>query len=375
MSSRLSTSSAGRNYGVDALRCAAMLLIVCLHVMNRGGAIPAAGTAAALWLYPLRALASAAVNMYALISGFVMLHGKFHPARIFELWLQVWVLNAGIGLIGIRIDPEAMDTAFWIRYLFPFTQKAYWYFSAYVGVYAFSPLVNRSIRALDRIQAIALLWIMLLLFSLCGTLGYLNQGDPFSIGGGYSVLWLLALYVVGACIRQAGFLRRTPSRRLLALLLLTLAVLTLLFTVVSSSDAPEFLHALNGRLLDYISPLITLISVLMLLLFSRLRFGRRAQPLIAFFSPLTFGVYIIHVHHVVWMPLQGLFRPLLKLPGALLPLAVILSALGLFLCCAAVDWLRQQLFRLLHVRQAADGLERVLRRTLCRMVGQSNESN
>lgn len=372
MSTPIAAKAAERNYGVDALRCVSMLLIVCLHVMNRGGAIPPVGTAASLWLYPLRILASSAVNIYALISGFVMLHGRFRPARIFELWLQVWVLNVVIGLIGDWIDPEAMDGAFWLRYLFPFTQKAYWYFTAYVGVYAFSPLINRGVRALNRVQAIAVLWTMLLLFSLCATLGYLNQGDPFYIGGGYSVLWLTALYTVGACIRQSEFLRQIASWRLLVLLLLTLALLTALFGVIHLPDAPDFLRSLNGRLLDYVSPLITAVSVLMLLLFSRLRFGARMRGLIAFLSPLTFGVYIIHVHHVIWIPLQGLFQPLLKLPALLLPLAVILSGVGLFTACAAADWLRARLFRLLRVRQLADRLEKRLRRRLNQIVNQSN---
>lgn len=372
MNGTIHTKAEGRNYGVDALRCVAMLLIVCLHVMNRGGAVPAAGTGAALWLYPLRILASSAVNIYALISGYVMLHGKFRPARIFELWVQVWVLNVVIGLVGDWIDPEAMDSKFWVRYLFPFTQKAYWYFTSYVGVYAFSPLINRGVRELNRVRAIAVIWLMLLLFSLCSTLGYLNQGDPFSIGAGYSVLWLSALYTVGACIRQADFLRQTSSRRLMGMLLLVLAALTALFGVVHLPDAPELLRNLNGRLLDYLSPLITAVSVLMLLLFSRLRVGARMRRLIAFLSPLTFGVYVIHVHHVIWMPLQGLFRPLLKLPAILLPFAVLLAGLVLFSACAALDWLRALLFRLLPVRQAADRLEKALRRWLARTVDQTN---
>ena len=372
MSAALPGKSEGRNYGVDVLRCLAMLLIVCLHVMNRGGALPTVRSGAALWLYPLRVLASAAVNIYALISGFVMLHGRFRPARIFELWFQVWVLNVVVGLVGGAIDPEAMDTDFWVRYLFPFTQKAYWYFTCYVGVYAFSPLINRAVRSLDRARAVGLLWMMLLLFSLCATLGYLNQGDPFCIGGGYSVLWLLSLYTVGACIRPADFLRRTPTWRLLVLLLLILGVLTGLYRVVYLRNAPEFLSVLKKRLLDYTSPLITAVSILMLLLFSRLRVRGRMAKLIAFLSPLTFGVYIIHVHHVIWTPLDGLFKPLLKLPGVLLPFAVIISGLVLFAACVFLDWLRSLLFRLLRVKQTTDRLEKAMRRWLNRIVKESN---
>ena len=363
---------ANRNLGVDALRCVAMLLIVCLHVMNRGGAIPSTRSTAALLLYPLRILASSAVNMYALISGYVMLRSKFRPARVMDLWLQVWVLNVVIGLVGNWINPGAMDEKFWIRYLFPFTQKAYWYFTDYVGVYAFSPLINRGIRGLTRVQAIAVLWIMLLLFSLGSTLGYLNQGDPYGIGGGYSVLWLLALYTAGACIRQSDFLRRTSALRLLAMLALTIVILTALFKILYLPGASKSVSELKGRLLEYTSPLITLVSVLMLLLFSRLRVGPRVGRLIAFFSPLTFGVYIIHVHHVLWVPLEKAFTFLKALPAAVLPWAVVLTGLAGFLACALVDYLRSLLFRVLRVSKGTARLEASLRRWLSRIINETN---
>lgn len=359
------TEKRERNYGVDALRCVAMLLIVCLHVMNRGGAKPAAPGLAMNMLYPLRVFASAAVDIYALISGYVTFRGRFRPARVFELWLQVLFLNVVIGLAGCLIQPGAMD-GFWVRYLFPFTQKAYWYFTAYVGVYCFSPLINRAVRSLNRTQAAAMVWILLLVFSLGSTLGYLGQGDPFSIGSGYSVLWLLVLYVTGACVNHAHLFERTSAKRLLLCLLLCVALELCLYNLLQLQSLPEELRKKNTQLLDYTFPLITAVSLLMLLLFVRLKPGPRWRKLIAFIAPLTFGVYVIHVHHVVWIPLQGSFKPLLQLPGWLLPFAVIAAGLGLFLACLLVEFLRSRLFRLLRVKEAADRLEAALRRIVYR---------
>lgn len=354
-----------RNFGVDALRCVAMLLIVCLHVMNRGGAKPSSPGMAMNMLYPLRVFASAAVNMYALISGYVSFRSRFHPARVFELWLQVLFLNVVIGLVVCLIQPGAMD-GFWVRYLFPFTQKAYWYFTAYVGVYCFSPLINRAIRILNRTQAKVMVWIMLLVFSLGASLGYLGQGDPFSIGFGYSVLWLLVLYVVGACVHHAGLFEQTSAKRLLLCLLLCVVLELCLYNLMQIGSLPEDLRKKSSQLLEYTCPLITAVSLLMLLLFVRLKPGPRWRKLIAFAAPLTFGVYIIHVHHAVWIPLMGSFTFLLKLPAWLLPFAVIAAALGLFLVCLCVDFLRARLFRLLRVREAMDRLEAALRRFVYR---------
>ena len=148
--------------------------------------------------------------------------------------------------------------------------------------------------------------------------------------------------------------------------------LTGLYRLVHLPDAPEFLQDLNSRLLDYTSPLITAVSLLMLLLFSRLRVQGWAWRVIAIFSPLTFGVYIIHVHHVIWIPLQNAFRFLRDLPAAVLPLGVIVCALGVFLACAMIDALRDLLFRLLRVDRGAEKLEAAVRRRLARIIKESN---
>ena len=42
-----------------------------------------------------------AVDCYGLISGYVGVNGKFRPARLLELWLQVFFYSFGLSLIHI----------------------------------------------------------------------------------------------------------------------------------------------------------------------------------------------------------------------------------------------------------------------------------
>lgn len=352
-----------RNVGVDLLRCAAMWMIACLHVLNRGGVIAASGGSGYTWLTTLNCFVSCGVNVYALISGYVMIESRFHPARVVGLWLQVLFWNLVIALFGECIQPHIMDE-FWIRYLFPLTQKCFWYFTAYAGVYAFSPLINRGLKTLCPAQCRAVIRVMLLLFSLGSFFGYLNQGDPWGIGAGYSVLWLLALYVIGACIRRSGFGEKTASWKLLLLILLLIALTAWLrCSIRTGNDADPYLKKLRGELLYYVSPSVAGVSVCLLLLFSRLRMSGTAAKLIAFFSPLSFGVYIIHVHHVNWTWLEGRFRSLGSLSPPLSVLSVVGTGLGIFLVCALLDWPRSLLFRRLRVNARLDRLEaRVLKR-------------
>ena len=243
-----------RNLGVDLLRCLAMWMIACLHILNRGGVLGASSAGVRQWLAPLNILVNSGVNVYALITGYVTVRGRFRPARVAELWLQVFFWNMVLAAFGECVQPHIMDD-FWLRYIFPLTQKCFWYFTAYVGVYAFSPLINRGILALDPRQCRALIWMMLLLFSLGTLLGYLNQGDPWSIGAGYSVLWLLVLYVIGGCIRHSGFGSRISAGKLLLILfLLVFGTAVFLQTVNAVPDLKEFGKKLSNLLLYYTSP-------------------------------------------------------------------------------------------------------------------------
>ena len=352
----------GRNLGLDLLRIVAMCMICCQHIINHGGVSAATGLHRRL-LYPLWAAVTAGVNLYALISGYVMVNSRLHPARVAELWLQVLVLDVFLSVTGVAIDPTCMNEEMWVRSLMPLTQKPFWYFSAYVGVYAFSPLINRGILSLNRKQTKAMFWLMLLLFSLGATMGYAYQGDPYSISAGYSVLWLLALYVVGACMRHGKLLEKTPWWAILLTAVLCIVLLTHFYDLLSRNPLPEFWKNQRKQLLRYTNPLMTGFAICLVALFARLPVrGWAARP-VKLLAPLTFGVYVLHVHHVVWIRIEKAYRPLLKLSPGLLPWAVIGSGIGLFLACAAVDWVRSALFRLLRVRKGLDALERrILRR-------------
>ena len=340
-----------RNYGIDALRCLAMLCIACLHVMNQGGALGTAGGAAASLLQPLRVLCSCGVNLYALISGWVLVNGSFRPARILELWLQVLFWNLVIAGVGTLLRPGIME-GFWLRYCLPVTQKCFWYFSAYVGVWLLTPILNPGIRGLTERQARWMVLALFLAFSLGTALGYAWQGDPWGIGAGYSVLWLLALYLMGACARR-GRLGEGLSPWTLLLIAGAAVAVSCTFRGIldNAGELPEFWEKQRSMLLYYNRPALTLCSLALLLLFARLRIPRTLERLIRWLSPLTFGVYIIHVHHVIWVSILGLYQPLGALPALLVVPAVILAGGGLLFACALLDWGRAWVFKRLRIRQ------------------------
>ena len=354
-----------RNLGIDTLRIFAMVLIVVLHVYNRGGA--AAGLIdVGSWDYrlnfPLRTVCKATVDLYALISGYVMVTGRFRPARYMELWLQVFFLGVTGCILWKHALPGEPTPEMWRMAFLPVTAHEFWYFTAYTVVFLFSPLLNRGMLAMTKRQLRALMLGVFLLLSVGWVAGKMLYGDSFYLGSGYSGLWLMALYILGAGMRLSGFLERTAAWKLWLTILLSLCLIYLVRWQLSKPTLPEKIQDWASLSDAYTSPLLLVMALCIFRLFTRLQVRGIAAGLVRFFSPLTFGVYVIHVHDAVWTPLHNAFRPFSELPGYACMLAVLFAGVAIFLACALIDWLRSLLFRLLRVRTLCELAENKLKK-------------
>lgn len=338
-------------YGIDLLRCMAMLMIVIIHLYNQGGALRAISAKNGLsWVYGLNyafeLICLGAVQLYGMISGYVMLDSKFKLSRLLSLWLQVLVIGLAICAVGKLLRPERITKEIWIYTVLPISQREYWYFSCYTGVFLLSPLLNRGIRAMTDRQAILFMHGCFALFSVISTLGYAYRGDAFSVVGGYSVLWLTVMYVFGAVIKKTGFLLNIKSWILLCVMAICFSLCLLWKFVISHGFFKQF----EGLIVKYNNPIMLVFDVCLFVLISRLEIRNRVvQRLLKTVAPLTFSVYLIHVHPAVfrWLKNKAAFiadcSQWLSLP------LIIGIALAVFLICILADYVRQLVFRRLRV--------------------------
>ena len=80
---------------------------------------------------------------------------------------------------------------------FPVIIKNYWYFTEYFCLYIFIPLINKGILYLDKVE---LKIIIINLFSIFIVLKEIinPEYNSLHLNSGYSSLWLLILYIIGA---------------------------------------------------------------------------------------------------------------------------------------------------------------------------------
>ena len=330
-----------RNYGVDALRIVSMLMIVVAHVFTQGGVLNAVEQGSAGWYaaWALRIFILVDVNCFALITGDTAVDSRFRASRVVSLWLQLFAYSVVIaGLFRVleigAFQPKAS--------FFPVLSGRWWYMTAYFGIIFFLPFMGILLRNLSRRQASLLVLALICVFSLLPSVYY---RDTFKLQGGYDVAWLAILALIGGYIKRFEPFKNVRRRWLIVYAAAMACICVWKFV---SKSAPD-------RFVNFTSIFALTGSVALLLFFSRISVAPAVKKLTKFIAPMTLGVYLIHVHPAVWnFVLPGLFAPLAAMNPAVMLLGVVASALVVFLVCAAIDWVRGQLFRLLGINKLAE---------------------
>lgn len=325
------TKSNRSNVGIEALRVLAMLMIVSLHYLGHGGVIHSPDSTNYYLGWMLESLSYVAVNCYVLISGYLLINStKFRFKRVFDIWLQVFFYSVGIFLIFIYTQ----DTPISLAPFMPIKFKIYWFATAYLGLYLFHPYINQVLKLIDRKSFNRLIVIIVILLSVMSFSGI----DTFQVEGGYSLIWMIALYIVGAYIRLRDF--KSDSLAMFGIYFV-LSLLTYLMKLNFDGDINlDVLYAYNS---------ITVLgaSVALFMCFKDLKLD---VPVVShffrFLGPLTFGVYLIHenpyIREVLWKYLDvtayynstDFFKN------------YVISVLSVFIVCALIEKVRQVVFNI-----------------------------
>lgn len=358
-----------RNYGIDLLRIVSMIMVVILHVIMAGcflDTLPNSSFKYGL-VWFLEIASGCAVNCYALISGYTG-HGRKHKSSgIISLWFQVAFYTIGISVLFKLISPETVSTSRLVSSFFPVSFDTYWYFTSYFALFFFIPFLNHLIDTLSKRSAATLILTCVLLFSIFSPLA---KGDIFLLKTGYSFLWLAVLYLTGAFVKkyQFGF---NLKKRIWLIIYFICVIITLLVKLLVPilSKRIGFLASFENMLIDYISPTMLLCAVSLLIFFANLNLRNTFCKLIAFFSTCTFAVYIIHINPTVWVEvMRNRFVAYADFNIVLLALAIIGTAIAIWLVCSLVDKVRQLLFKLIRIDVLAAKIANLVQKIVDKIV-------
>lgn len=339
-----------RQSNFELLRVIAMLMIITLHYLDKGGILPAPGEpfgAAGLTAWLLEAFCVSAVNVYVLLGAYFLVEQDYELMRAVRLWGQVLfysiVIGAACVIAGI-VPMQELTLYKLLIYLMPVTQEHYWFATAYIVMLLFAPLMNRTLRELPEKTFRRAIVLLLLLFSVVNSV--LPVRLPIDRMG-YDALWFLVLYLTGAFLRLHGDRLKITTGVSAAGYVVSSGLIFASMLVINA-----FYHR-TGSLLDFINRqyhyngvLCLASSVFLFFIFRKLNIPEgRAADGIRRAASVSFGVYLIHEHidlRYFWPKLLGVQKfsgtPLFLLHWAVTILAV-------YAVCGVIELLRQYLKR------------------------------
>ncbi len=351
-----------RNMGVELFRVVSMMLVVMLHVLGHGGVYSNTEFLSVNYKVSwfLEVMAYCSVNCYALISGFANVKSSFKFRRIVYLWLEVVTLNVALTAVMHFLVPSATVTEeYWLRAFFPLVKRAFWYFCAYFFMFPLIPILNKGILSLKKYQHIIIMFLLLMptLFRI------LVGKDNYVLGSGYSALWLVCLYVIGAYFRIYGAPKWAKWFVTLPVFFLSTAIAWGYKIYIEEQYAHDIitkdsaLYEGRSSLISYISPCMVICAVSLLLFFMQIKITwKPAKAVISNLGKATFGVFILHVGAAFWYwtDFWRQFNAFAKMSTSKMILWVFIAVFAIYFGFSLISLGRIYLFKLLRIHKLVD---------------------
>lgn len=345
-----STHKRKRMANIELLRILAMIMVVMLHFLGKGGVLPeltGSLDAKGYLAWAMEALSIAAVNVYVLISGYFLVETGFKCGRLVRLILQVlfYSLLVPVCLLAAGVLKVQDITIYQLlQYLLPVQMLQYWFVTAYVLLYLFSPFLGTAVRHMSKRQLqFTLTFLLLFLSAGKSVLPVRLEMDNF----GYDAIWFICVYLVAAYIRLYGIPlyknRRISVGMYLAGCAAIFGVTMVVRAVYLKFDIFEyFIKAAYDY--NHLLNLFAAVSLFYAFYHLKLKEGR-LSAWICRLSRYTFGVYLLHEQleiRYLWPGWLGAGRVQSPVLFAAYACACVLLV---FMAGILVDALREMLFQ------------------------------
>lgn len=264
-----------------------------------------------------------AVNIFIIITGYFSY--KKEEVRISKVIKLLFLMF----FYGIIISSAIISTGL-VKFNikdFVMSVTSRWFVIIYIILYLMIPYINKIINSLSQKEFRTLMLINIFFFYLWPTI---FTGTTLK-DGGYGIINFINLYMIGCYIRLFKDDNKI-SKFLLLLIYILCTCLTCAFSVFSS------------RAWEYSSIMNLANSIVLFLFFKELNI--KGNKIINQLSTYTFAIYLIHENSFISTILyRKLFHSDKYWNNNLMIVNLIISVIGIYSICIAIEFLRRVLFR------------------------------
>lgn len=350
-----------RNSNFELMRITSMFMIVIWHFIFHSNILAKTSGTLNLIIYFIYIIVSIHVNSFILVSGYFQYNKKFKPRKIVSLITTTWFYKLIYAIIFSVTGIVTITKTEMLFFIQPFNfnygfGEFYWFINMYIFLYLLSPFINKLIETLSQKQHKTLIIILLVMLSIVPTVTLNSTLN----NNGYTIASFVMLYIIGAYFGKyklrENYHFRNFSKNKYQLLLLVLFIVSIFLAITpkiitdyfenSTIEILSYVKYLFGlKLIDYISPVIILESILYLLLFETFDFKSKFINKVA---SLTFGIYLVHENNFL---VKFLYDKLpISVNGVIYPNVIIkmlLYSIIIFIVSAIIEYIRQLLSKLI----------------------------
>ena len=328
-----------RNSNLELYRIMVMLLIVAHHYVVNSGVLEAMYNSPyeknSIFLFLLGMWGKIGINCFVLITGYFICRKSITVRKFLKLLLEVEFYKILIYAIFVLSGFETISLKGIVKAVLPITSIGSNFTGCFLVFYLCIPFLNIMVRNLSEKQHLLLLMLMLFAYVFMGTV------PGFSVTMNY-VSWFICLFFVASYIRlypKEIFDKAKPWGLLTAVFAFLCMISVIGCIWIGEKLDRQMAYCFVTDSNTFLAVCMAISSFLFL---KNLKV--RQSRVINTIAASSFGVLLIHANSDTMR--RWLWQTVLNVKGAfslstsLLILHAIVSVLGIFIACVAIDQIR-----------------------------------
>jgi len=276
-------------------------MVVMLHYLGKGEILPALTGEVKLngfVAWTIEALSIVAVNVYMLISGYFLVNTHFKVSRLIELVCQVLFYSILVELVLIATGIVSIEVITFNRILeliFPLQMEHYWFITAYIIMYLFSPILSTAVHHMEQKQLRNTIIGLLIFFAVSKSFLPVQLAID---NKGYDGIWFICVFLVAAYIRLYGipWLAKGKKSGVFCYIAGVLGILTLTFLVravyLKTGSLDHFIQTAFHY--NHVLNLLAAVGLFYAFLNMDLSTEGKLAKAVYKVAPYSLGVYLLH---------------------------------------------------------------------------------
>ncbi len=287
---------------IEALRILAMFLVLVVHADFYTFGDPTVesytdNATFTLGQYFFEAMSICCVNIFVLISGWFEIRPSkksffnfIFQCLFFLIGIYIFYLTTGVADYSLKGYLKGIVGCFAML-------KWNWFIKAYICLYIIAPILNAYVEKVSKRD----LMYMLIAFFSFQTYSWITEAAAF-FENGYSTISFMGLYLLARYARLYPNKLTTLSYKTdLLIFCLSIVVITgvaYISTIAAANIHPKFLFFAK-EMYSYISPIVILMSLYILLFFSKIPFSNKY---VNWLGASSFAVFLLHTNPYLCEP-------------------------------------------------------------------------